>query len=562
MASSSRISRRSESARTQAEEDYGTGARKLPPQLHEMSPASQDAVRGGFTNSMSNWKSREQAMIDNGAKSALGQNTVDRLTDTTVDIPTASKNMAGAWDRMMDAPDKPDSAWYFGHNRRITEVANQHGMDPNKVISASAAMSPQNGPDNEFRAVSAMADAKANGRKVTAVNDVTDKDGGVVMKAGSSRKLSSMSPQDMQHVTGASNKKNIKVAEGFDVAGYRSGGTNRKEGVKTLNDPDYNAVDNMSTAKVKLYDQAIRESKPDTPLHAEYEARFGDQAAARGVRQGREADAAAGKTGPETLRGVPDRVDMYGLMGRGSDNNPSDPMHDHPILGSRGTAVPDTWVSGILSGQQMHDTPESSSPAKLAGSQTKSTSSSAKGSTFRSPANVPEGGKKLTGNAAWGMAAVDAIQGAATMAREPESQTNIPPVMMQEMTWTHERSQVAKSTMESASSTKAGKAAMRAAGLTSGTLAGEKEFRPNNGLHGPLEPNNSAAPGLFHRGSNDPLDTDTMRVVPGNSGRSPSPSLSGRSSHLDAFHNRAASGAPNEMDKRGAIMSALDARRR
>ena len=117
------------STQTQAERDYASGARLDPPQLHEMSQTSADVVRAGFTESMSDWKTREQTMRNELTPSgkvkasALKQSTIDRLTDATVDVPAAGHNMAQAWDRMMDAPDKPAPSWYFGHNRRLERVA-------------------------------------------------------------------------------------------------------------------------------------------------------------------------------------------------------------------------------------------------------------------------------------------------------------------------------------------------------------------------------------------------------------------------------------------------------
>lgn len=527
--------------RTQAEQDYGTGARIVPPQLHEMSPQSQSVVRAGFQESMSGWKDREQAMVDSGATSALKQGVVDRLDNRTVTVESAGRNVAGVWDRMMGSDNPPHPSWYFGHNRRLSEVADRTGIPKENVINASASMSPQNDPDSEYRAASAMADAVANRRQVT---DVT---------TGKRKALTSMTPDEMQDVTSAANVKNVKAAKGFDLAGFRNAGTNRKGGWATIQGQE-NGVAKMETAKVPLYAQAIAESVPDTPLHAEYEARYGDQAAARKVRLDREADASAGRQGSETIRGVPDRVDTYGLM-KGTDDL-SDPASNHPILGRRGIAVPDTWMSGLLSGQDMSDSLTSVSPGKMAGSQTKSTSSNVPGNTFMGPKEAEvSGGKKLTGNAAWGMAAVAAIQHGADTAREPGSQTNIPPVMMQEMTWTHGRGEVAQSAKATAEAggKNPGAAANRVAKLTGGTLEGQKEFRPATGAR---QPQSVETPGLFHRGSDNPLDTDSVRIVPGSRGVG---AASGRHPEMEAFHARAAqSSGASELDKRRAIKGALD----
>lgn len=529
--------------RTPAEEDYGTGRRIVPPQLHEMSGTSREAVTKGFSESMSGWRTREQTMADSGATSALRQSTIDRLDDRTVTIESAGRNMAGTWDRMMSSHKEQEArpGWYFGHNRRLSEVAERTGLPSDRVISAAASMSPQNDPDSEFRAAYAMADAVANRRQVTDT------------RTGKRKALTSMTPDEMQEVTGTGNVKNVKAAKDFDLAGFRNAGTNRKGGWATMKG-EKNAVAEMETAKVPLYDQAIRESKPDTPLHAEYEARFDDQVQARHVREAREADKAAGRTGSETIRGVPDRVDTYGLMGKGAADD--DPIHDHPILGKRGIAVPDTWVAGILSGQEMTDSVDTPSPAKMAGSQTKTTSSNVPGNTFMGPKEAEaSGGKKFTGNAAWGMAAVAAIQHAAEVAREPESQTNIPPVMMQETTWVHGRGEVAESAraLQESGARNPGATANRVAKLTGGTLRGQKEFRPAEGSR---QPPQVETPGLFHRGSDNPLDTDSVRVLRGRSGGVAS---SGRNPALDHLHAAAAGPAPSELDKRRAVRAALAA---
>ena len=126
--------------------------------------------------------------------------------------------------------------------------------------------------------------------------------------------------------------------------------------------------------------------------------------------------------------------------------------------------------------------------------------------------------------------------------------------MMQEMTWTHERAEVSKSTLRAAASglLKKHMVGNRVAKLTSGGLQGEKEFRPQEGSR---EPQAIETPGLFGRGNDNPLDTDQMRVVPG--AGTGQPSQRGRSSAMDAFHANAAGPAPDEFSKRAAIHAAL-----
>jgi hypothetical protein len=100
---------------SQAEIDYGTGARAMPPMLHEMSETSQRAVSAGFKGSMSNWKTREERFAASGAKGQLDPAVIKRLKNTTVDIGKAASNVAGHWERMMGSENRPDPAWYFGY---------------------------------------------------------------------------------------------------------------------------------------------------------------------------------------------------------------------------------------------------------------------------------------------------------------------------------------------------------------------------------------------------------------------------------------------------------------
>ena len=122
------------------------------------------------------------------------------------------------------------------------------------------------------------------------------------------------------------------------------------------------------------------------------------------------------------------------------------------------------------------------------------------------------------------------FQAGAVKAREPESQTNIPPVMLQEMTWTHGRGQVAASVQKMVNESaavkgNAGTAGSRIARLTSGTLEGQKEFRGSGaasawprGAASPTTPgkvHRIETPGLFSRDYNNPLDTFVLQEIIG-----------------------------------------------
>lgn len=64
---------------------------------------------------------------------------------------------------------QPISAgWYINHARDIHEIADRHGIDRERLYAASGAMSPQNSPDNEKKALAAIASAETANHGVTA----------------------------------------------------------------------------------------------------------------------------------------------------------------------------------------------------------------------------------------------------------------------------------------------------------------------------------------------------------------------------------------------------------
>jgi hypothetical protein len=482
---------------TQAEIDYGTGARTLPPLLHEMSPTSQQVVSDAYKKTMSNMQTHIKKKAKTSAEARkLKPSQVAALQDTTVGISEAGANIAAQWENVMQSSsERPGSqvpAWYFGGRRRLGGVADTYPLDVDDVIDASAAMSPRNSPNNEHRAASAMADAVANRRMVT-------------HPEYGKRRLSSMSLEEFNAVVPASEKNVVSSAPDFAFDDIRLGGVKKEEGWRTLTDPDYNAVEQSESTKVPYYAHAYRLSVPDSPLHREYIDRFYDQEQARRVRKARENDVA---TGASTIRGVPDRVDLDGLKYVGSKHS-----FDHEILGTQGISVPDSWMNAIASGQQLLDTEVGdSSPAKAAMTLTSTNSSSPSGSTFMSPEAVNSaGGKSFTDIAAHGVATMAAVQEAAKMAREEESETNIPPIMMQEMPWKHVRHAVADSHDEIARELGKKPNTARTNVLRSGGLEEESELRPAN----PEAARVSIAPGSFFRGFEDPINSDSVTVLDG-----------------------------------------------
>lgn len=118
--------------------------------------------------------------------------------------------------------------WYFDHHQQLAATAQAHGEDTHRVITASAAMSPQNSPENERAAVHAL----------TAQRGGFDHD-----------------PKDLRR---AGTKSNLAKAEAHLDTGV---------------DP----IHPSGSPKVHSYREATKHAVPGSPEHQEYLGRI-DQA--------------------------------------------------------------------------------------------------------------------------------------------------------------------------------------------------------------------------------------------------------------------------------------------
>lgn len=64
--------------------------------------------------------------------------------------------------RQAETGEDPNHGWYFNHHKRLSEVAEATGHAKDRVIAASAVMSPQNNPEQELTAVHALARAHSD----------------------------------------------------------------------------------------------------------------------------------------------------------------------------------------------------------------------------------------------------------------------------------------------------------------------------------------------------------------------------------------------------------------
>jgi hypothetical protein len=126
------------------------------------------------------------------------------------------------------------------------------------------------------------------------------------------------------------------------------------------------------------------------------------------------------------------------------------------------------------------------------------------------------------------------------------------------MTWVHARGEVAKSTEKMLNSgqfpgSKTAASRARIGRLTRGTLEGLREFR---GSQAPSSVTRMETPGTFHRGYDNPIDTDTVVVKPqaASAARAAGPTTISAPG-LEEFHQHAGISS-DQLAKRRAIHEA------
>ena len=98
---------------------------------------------------------------------------IPHVHDEPVSIARASRRRVGlfqdAASRMHEeGRESPrGTGWYFEHRADLNETARKHGMDEQTIVTASAVMSPSNSPDNEKKAVAALAHAHSTNPRLT-----------------------------------------------------------------------------------------------------------------------------------------------------------------------------------------------------------------------------------------------------------------------------------------------------------------------------------------------------------------------------------------------------------
>lgn len=239
------------------------------------------------------------------------------------------------------------AGWYFSHHGDLAKVSETTGVDKDRVITASAVMSPMNSPENEKKAVASLAHLHAN-NPILSFSETAQKHLGLQSTSVKYSDLTSEQasklgkPELREHISGVDKS----VLEGQALGGSH-GQVARAIDVMRGNIHHTEAIDPHSSPKVWSYHHNIKQSVPGTDVHQEYLTRA--DVALFNPDQG--------------------RLDLWGL--KDSTEGPLNP---------KGHTASDTWEGAISSGQQLESVGKTrTSPAKVVASDSPYTPSAKKG---------------------------------------------------------------------------------------------------------------------------------------------------------------------------------------
>jgi hypothetical protein len=239
------------------------------------------------------------------------------------------------------------AGWYFSHHGDLAKVSETTGVDKDRVITASAVMSPMNSPDNEKKAVASLAHLHAN-NPVLSFSETAQKHLGL---KSTSAKYSDLTSEQASKLGKPELREHISGVDKGVLAGQALGGSHgqvaRAIDVMRGNIHHTTAIDPHSSPKVWSYHHNIKQSVPNTPVHDEY----------------------IGRADVALFNPDQGRLDLWGL--KKSTEGPLNP---------KGHTASDTWEGAISSGQQLESVGRTrTSPAKVVASDSPYTPSGKKG---------------------------------------------------------------------------------------------------------------------------------------------------------------------------------------
>jgi len=273
------------------------------------------------------------------AAEALGA-VQEHIVDKPVTVAHASTRRANlVKEAEQETPgDTPSgTGWYYRHHGEIAAAGHQHGVDPDRAITASAVMSPQNSPENEKAAVKGLMNTfshhSVHVTPETAAHVKASSKGKVDIShhVGQTVRADQLPRGTVAHLSAPSFRDKVKGSEGIHKELYEvaRGGT-RDQNITSAErvlmgevHPD-EAINPHGAPKVWSYAHTIRNAVPNTSAHVEHVTRTRHNAM---IRSGK-------------ISGEQGALDLY----PGQNKN-------HPLLHENAHTVEDTWQNSISYGQ-------------------------------------------------------------------------------------------------------------------------------------------------------------------------------------------------------------------
>lgn len=311
-------------------------------QFDDITPAQRKAAQGAAFTSVGNMVDRAADFLASGKGKPKEREAVEAsqpyLKNKNVTVATAATNRrrmaeAAATDSVTrhEHENLPGAGWYFEHHRDLRNAAQATGFDTDRAITASAVMSPQNSPDNEKAAVSALMQAHTDG-KVVMTSELHSHllNKGIDVAAHHRGRMVSaheLSAEALAELSSADVRESVDHS-GFDLKDVSRGGskTNIAKAVRVLRGhvSTSEAISPHTSPKVRSYRDAIRDAVPDTAEHGEYMLRAADLGS---------------KIRGEEAHGQ----QMFDLYGKRDSTE--------GMLSPRRTTAEDTWMNSISHGQ-------------------------------------------------------------------------------------------------------------------------------------------------------------------------------------------------------------------
>jgi hypothetical protein len=316
--------------------------------------------------------------------------------------------------------------WYFEHNRRLSNVSRLTGHSHESVVAASAVMSPQNNPEQELTAVTALAMAHADPSASVTIPKSLAREHPIFNDfAGRSVHPSQLTPHQMAHLSTVGVREQVQTSGNVNLDAMAKGGVkdNVTKAIQVLRGhvAPGEAIDPRTSPKVWSYHNNIASARWGSAEHHEFGRRMGTATSTWGRGE---------IAGQQEMSMFPELKEST-----------------HGILDPKGPTAEDTWQQAISTGQQLESVnipgrsgrARRQSPAKF----TVGEGGSANQKMLRSPAGMTGVGQSAT---------MHAWQNRAThMAAErlsAESGEIIPAVGVQAGGWTEARRQASKNIEE------------------------------------------------------------------------------------------------------------------